>query len=120
MEGITYHRFSAFKAVEEVVGGVQSIRVSGGFVKSPTWLQLMADIYGRELLIPEVIENTAWGAACMALLSLRLLKRPEDIRSMVSVREVVHPNPDNTRKYQQFFARYQELCEKIASGGAAD
>ncbi len=111
IEGVDYNRFSALRAVEEVVGGIDSVRVSGGFVASRTWLQITADVFGRELLVPEILENTAWGAAFMAMLALGLVKRLEDVKSMVTLREVVHPDLDAHERYQRLFARYNRLCQ---------
>lgn len=111
IEGVDYNRFSALRAVEEVVGGIDSVRVSGGFVASRTWLQITADVFGRELLVPEILENTAWGAAFMAMLALGLVKRLEDVKSMVTLREVVYPDLDAHERYQRLFARYNRLCQ---------
>lgn len=113
MEGVDYNRFSALKAVEEVVGGIDSIRVSGGFVNSRSWLQITADVYGRELLVPAVPQNTAWGAAFMAMLALGLVERLEDVKPMVTIREVVRPDPGAHDRYQKLFAKYERLCQKL-------
>jgi gluconokinase len=113
MEGVIYNRFDAFKAVEEVVGGINSIRVSGGFVRSPVWTQIMADIYGKELLIPSFIETSSFGAAFMAMLALGLAKRLEDVRSMVAIQEVIRPDPNAHRIYQELFNEYKRLYYKL-------
>ncbi len=113
MEGVTYDRFSAFKAVEEVVGGINSLRISGGFVHSPTWTQIMADIYGRELLIPSVIETSAFGAAFVAMLAIGLAERLEDVQSMVTIQKVIYPHPDAHQIYEEVFAKYQRLYSKV-------
>lgn len=113
MEGVTYQRYGAFRAVEEVIGGIDSIRVSGGFVSSPTWVQITADVYGRELLVPEVPQNTAWGAAAMVMLALGLIGRLEDVRSMVRIRQVIRPNSVAHDRYREIYEKYERLYRKI-------
>ena len=59
MEGVAYRMYSVLLALEEVTGEIEELRGSGGFLRSPLWIQIMADVCGRELVVPQVIETTS-------------------------------------------------------------
>ncbi len=113
MEGVVYSFLSVFKAVEEVSGGIESVRVSGGFVNSPTWMQITADVYGRELIVPAVTEATALGAMFMVMLALGLAKRMEDVHGMLPDQQLVHPDPRVHDTYRELFSKYNTLYDKL-------
>ena len=113
MEGVVYSFFSVFKAVEEASGGIESVRVSGGFVRSTTWMQITADVYGRELVVPSVAETTAFGAMFMVMLALGLAKRMEDVQGMLTNQELVRPDPRAHDTYRELFSKYNRLYEKL-------
>jgi xylulokinase len=71
MEGATYtlkHGFDAFTAA-----GIHfdAIVLTGGGAKSAAWRQMVADIFGLPVVVPEQTEGAAFGAALQALWSLR-------------------------------------------------
>lgn len=113
MEGVVYSFFSMFKAVEEVSGGIESVRVSGGFVDSPTWMQITADVYGRELIVPAVREATSLGAMFMVMLALGLAGRMEDVQGLLPDQKLVRPDPKTHEAYREVFSRYNTLYEKL-------
>jgi len=113
MEGVVYSFFSVFKAVEEASAGIESVRVSGGFVNSPTWMQITADVYGRELIVPSVAETTAFGAMFMVMLALGLTKRMEDVQSMLPDQKLVRPDSRAHETYRELFLKYNRLYEKL-------
>lgn len=115
MEGITLSRFAAFRAVEAVCEGIEAVRVSGGFVRSPHWLQMTADVYGRNLLLPEVPENTAWGAAALLLLAHGAVARLEDLEAAARIRRKVSPDPERVRIYRDLFTRFDRLAQTLAA-----
>jgi gluconokinase len=52
MEGVAYRMHSVLTALEEVTGEIGELRGSGGFLRSPLWIQIVADVCGRELVVP--------------------------------------------------------------------
>lgn len=113
MEGVVFNFFSVFKAVESVAGNIDAVYVSGGFVHSPIWMQITADVYGRQLIVPSLTETTAFGAMFMAMLSLGLAERMDDVRTLLRHKETVHPNPQDHSAYQGFFEKYMSLYQTI-------
>jgi gluconokinase len=63
MEGILYNLKSVLSIVESLCGPASRIKASGGFARSSLWRSMMADVLGREVLIPDCIESSCLGAA---------------------------------------------------------
>jgi len=109
IEGITYAMYSVFIALEELTGQSQEIRATGGFARSHTWLQIMSDLFGRELTVPEVVEGSAFGAAIMAMVALGYLPSVQSAKEMVTIGETLQPNMGNNEKYLKLFALYERI-----------
>ena len=115
IEGLIYERFLAFQAVEQVVNGITSIRLSGSLSRSTVLAQIMADVYGRELLIPVISETSAFGAAIVAAMAIGLIDRPENFDSVRRVKQIIRPWLNNHKIYESLIQRYQTLINLFAS-----
>lgn len=60
MEGICFSLNCVLSALKDF-GQVKDIRVSGSFTKSPLWLQIMADIFGEHITLPQNSEEQLLG-----------------------------------------------------------
>ena len=114
MEGVSYNRLSVLESVESTAGKISSLRVSGGFVHSPTWLQITADVYGRDLLVPSSAEEaTSLGAAFLSMLEVGELNQLDDARTKVAIRDVIKPRPESHALYKKMYALYQAVYKKL-------
>jgi glycerol kinase len=67
LEAIAYQTLDAVRAMEEVSGEpLAELRADGGAVKNGWLMQFQADLLGTPLVVPEVAETTALGAAYLA------------------------------------------------------
>jgi glycerol kinase len=67
LEAIAYQSFDAVEAMEEASGErLEELRVDGGAVANSWLMQFQADLLGRPVVVPEVAETTALGAAYLA------------------------------------------------------
>jgi sugar (pentulose or hexulose) kinase len=66
MEGVCFELRTVFDTFAESYPTVVRIRVLGGAAKSPTWTQMMADVLGQEIEVPEVVHSACIGAAILA------------------------------------------------------
>ncbi|MBW2967134.1 hypothetical protein KY362_01470 [Candidatus Woesearchaeota archaeon] len=67
MEGIMFNLYACYQQITEDVGTPDRIFASGGYIKSDVWLQMQADIFNETILVPDVKEAAARGAAATAL-----------------------------------------------------
>jgi gluconokinase len=112
LEGIAF-RFRTLKDVLTDVGvDVREILASGGFTKSPLWLQVMCDALDRELRIPTWGETSALGAALWALLS----ERGEDLEKagdFVELGDSCRPNAESAEIYNRIYPVFEGLYRSL-------
>jgi glycerol kinase len=67
LEAIAYQTVDAVQAMEKASGErLEELRADGGAVQNRWLMQFQADVLGRPVLVPEVAETTALGAAYLA------------------------------------------------------
>lgn len=65
LEGIMYNLKEVLSILEEIGGQTRAIKASGGFLASPEWAQLAADILGYPLTISDSPESSSLGAVLL-------------------------------------------------------
>jgi len=87
---------------------VTELRVTGGQAKSPLWNQIRADITGRTILIPEVMDSELLGDAIVALYALgRFPSLEAAAESLVRIRRTYRPQPELKEAYEGLFRLYR-------------
>jgi gluconokinase len=82
------------------------VRVTGGFTRSRFWMQLLADVLGRELRVPSVQEASALGAAALAMVGVGALASPADAGRFVTVGAPIEPDTRMGETYARTFDLY--------------
>ncbi|WP_028401142.1 gluconokinase [Ectobacillus panaciterrae] len=109
MEGVCMSVYAVALAIRDLTGPIQEIRVSGGFAKSPFWRQMLSDMTGKELLVPESHEASALGAAAVALYAIGEIDSLERIKDWIEIKHHHVPNKENTSVYLELFYMYERL-----------
>ncbi|WP_020528515.1 gluconokinase [Flexithrix dorotheae] len=113
MEGVIFGIYDIGRALEEVSGDIKRIYAGGGFAKSEEWVQMLADVFGKEVLITDSHENSAMGAAIISLKSIGLVGELEDIKDFTNIKKVFKPNFTNHHIYQKNFSLFQKLYQSL-------
>ena len=99
----------------EVMGreGIRPSRILtvGGGTKNTAWLQIVADIAGVELAIPEIQMGASYGDAFLAAVGIGAYRSAAEIGQWVRYREPVVPRREYHDRYRAGFKRYRELYE---------
>ncbi len=66
LEGVTYGLRDSLELMRDLGLSVQQVRASGGGARSPLWRQILADVFGTEIVTVNVTEGAAYGAALLA------------------------------------------------------
>lgn len=112
IEGISLALYSVGKALEDASGNIDKIYASGGFVHSTIWLQLMADVFNKEIARLNTEDASSIGAALMAM---KAILNTEDYPALNSVepRLVITPDTKKHQRYQLIFPLFTRLYEKL-------
>lgn len=112
MEGVTFAIKSSVDTLKSLGCGDETIIASGGAAKSSEWLQMQADIYGRELHLTKTVEQTVTGAAIVAGVGCGLFRDIEQgCKQMVKMSDrVIEPDLKRHEIYTEF---YHDVFMKI-------
>nr|WP_294945477.1 gluconokinase [uncultured Mucilaginibacter sp.] len=113
LEGICFALYHVLNAVEESSGEqVKEIVVSGGFISSQVWVQVLADITGKKLRLLQGGDSSAMGAIYLAMESLGIdVQGILDRESEISA--VVEPDTANHQIYSRIFLVYKKLYNDL-------
>lgn len=93
---------------------LKSIALCGGGAKSDVWCQMLSDINGQELYVPEGTEFGAKGVAMFAGVAAGLFSDINDaVAKTLNVNRRFSPNLDNTKKYDGIFKVYRKLRDDV-------
>jgi gluconokinase len=113
MEGVAFALYGIMQSLEETIAPVNNIYVSGGFIRSSEWVQLMSDVFGRKLSVTHGSDASAAGAAIIALRALGRIKNIEDAQSFFSVKESFEPDMEKHEVYMKNYKVYAGLYDKL-------
>jgi gluconokinase len=114
IEGIGFRFKSLMEVLLEIGLDVKQIVASGGFTQSELWLQVMADVLGRDLNVPAWGETSALAAAFWAALAVGRAGSMEDIRTWVQHGRTCRPVSENTAVYERLYPLYTTLYQAVA------
>jgi gluconokinase len=115
LEGISFNLYQISLALERLAGQSEKIYVNGGLARSPFWLQMMADIFGKPVYVPESHHSAAWGAAWVLLVAIGEAETFEDIKENIPMQGVIEPNESNHLLYQEVYAKYSRLVKDFSA-----
>ena len=110
LEGVTFEMRLNLEHLERAEIVVEHLRAIGGGAKSPTWLQLKADIFNRPVSALSVSEAACLGAALLAGAAVgEYSSLDEAVSSTIRVTKTYEPNPQMAARYAERYRIYRQL-----------
>lgn len=113
MEGVIFGIYSVGKVLEEITGPIRVIHASGGFAHSALWLQLLADVFNKQVLVCENIEGSARGAYVVVLKALNKISDFKAIGTQGTAAASFEPDATRHQVYLTNFERFERLYDKV-------
>jgi len=113
LEGITMCMAHIFELLEKSPAGVKEVRASGGFARSDKWVQLLSDMTGKPVRLPKVKENSAMGAALLAMKATGAIKSLRGSSDLVEVGKTFEPDFKKTRFYKERLEMFKRLYKDL-------
>ncbi len=111
LEAIAYRFASIADALERVAPGARIVATGNALRSSPAWIQIIADVLGRQVTLGSAAEASTRGAALLALEAVGKIAVIEDVS--VSVAEVFEPDMARHARYREGLARQEELYARL-------
>lgn len=109
MESVCYRMNSILLALQELTGPAQEIRVSGSFIRSDLWLQILADVFTQDVNVPNVNEGAAFGAAVLGFVSAGILSDISATADFVTVEKSYKPRASQAETYKELYNIYDRI-----------
>lgn len=114
LEGLSYELRDNIETIEGHGVPVTELRAIGGGAKSRFWLQLKADISGKKVVVPNVTEAVALGAAMLAGVGAKTYKNAEEaVERIYRERETFVPELQTKKIYDRNFSVYKKLYPRL-------
>ncbi len=113
MEAIAYRFALIARALDPIASGARIIASGNALHSSPTWLQILADVLGREVSLSETAEASLRGAALLALESMGKIPDISFQPEMVPVLLIAEPDLARHAIYQAGLERQQRMYERV-------
>lgn len=110
MEGVAFSMRDGLEVMRGLGTPDDDMRAVGGGARSPLWLALQADVYGRTVRRTEVDEGPAYGAALLAGVAAGAFADVAEASEQVRLRgEVTEPDGARAARYDELYAVYRSL-----------
>lgn len=106
LEGICYALNEVLIALESPTAEILQLQVSGGFVHAKIWMEILADITGKEVVLVQTEDASAIGAAYLAVKTIGLTA---DYPRPAGEAQCIQPNPKHHEIYRELFSIYRQL-----------
>ena len=122
LEGIAFEQLFALESVENAVNSrVTELIAIGGGATSALWCRILADVTGKNVLIPRTGEASALGAAIAAAVGAGWYSTFRGAAArMTSIEKTIRPDRKNQRKYSSLFRVYKLIYPNIRRTGIED
>lgn len=113
LEGVLFNLYQCYLPLVAINGIPNEIRLSGGILNCRYWLQMFADIFGRQIQISEQQHASLLGGAKLVANALG-----EGINGEIwNVKRIISPNIDKQLFYKERFCKYLECYSKAGVRG---
>lgn len=111
IEGVCYALNDVLKTID-VNNKISQLNVSGGFVVSKMWMQILADVTGKRVCLVQANDASATGAAYLGLKTMKFIKDYNDIIQNDQF-AILDPDLFNHNLYNSYFKIYQRLYKSL-------
>ncbi|CAG0930323.1 xylulokinase [Thermoflexales bacterium] len=110
LEGVSFGLRDSLELIKGLGVPITQVRASGGGARSAVWRQIQADVFGTELVLVNVTEGAAYGAALLAGVGGGAYRSvAEAVNATVKVTERTTPLAANVETYAKVYPAYRGL-----------
>jgi gluconokinase len=113
LEGVMYRIESVASALQEMTGKPSEIRASGGFARSSFWCQMLADVTGTPVNIPDSVESSGIGAALLGLYAMGEIEDFTEADNWIRIQTSHQPDHANHQVYGQLTSIYRNVYDHL-------
>ena len=109
LEGVNYALYNVFCELTKHHDPIKTIYASGGFVQSAPWVQMVADIFNKELVVNDQADASAIGAAMLGGFATGLRENLNDQAAFSGPGKTFYPKGEKHKMYMRNFSIFRSL-----------
>ncbi|MCD6513843.1 MAG: hypothetical protein J7L07_02860 [Candidatus Odinarchaeota archaeon] len=114
LEGIAFSLYQLISIFEGKGIPVKEAILSGNGARSIIWPQIIANVIGKTVKIPKVLDTTVLGAAIQAAVASKVFKNVSDAADcMVKIEKNIVPDNSLHEKYKSLYNIFKELYPRV-------
>lgn len=114
MEGVAFATKHNLEILEKELGiQVKEIKIGGGGALSPLWIEIMAQILGKTIVKPRIVETETLGSAFTAGKAVGIFSKYNEVKKMVQIQSEFKPKGEVTNLYDKYFQLYKTLYSHL-------
>lgn len=116
LEGVSFGLRDSFELMKGAgLANISQVRVTGGGARNPLWRQILADVFGAEIVTVNTAEGAAYGAALLAATGAGVFPSVESAcDATIQVTGSTRPGADQV-VYEKLYPLYRGLYPALTS-----
>lgn len=110
LEGICFSLYDSANILEKE-SSIKNVYVSGGFTHSTDWVQLLTDLFGKEVNVSGHGDASSVGAALLGMRAMKVISSWKEAEKFVPVTKTYKPHKNNTKIYRRNFEVFSKMYE---------
>ncbi len=115
VEGISFSLLQILEEIEKINIAIDKIYVNGIITQSEWWMQLLADMFGKTILLSDSTDASAMGAAFMGMYATGIIKNLSEVKSFLKTIKKFEANDGVHQLYKQQYKVYKSLYPALQS-----
>jgi xylulokinase len=114
LEGVAYSLRDSIELFRDLGIPIQQVRATGGGARSLMWRQVLADVFGTELVTVNITNSSAYGAALLAGVGSGVYATvSEACATTVKIVDRIEPIAENQGVYNEYYPVYRSLYRSL-------
>ena len=114
LEGVAMNLRSGLEAFEEMGARIETVDAIGGGAASDTWLQVLADVWGKEVRRRSLVdEANALGAAVVGGVGVGVFAGFEVARGFSALGAAFRPDAERHERYRARYAQFLDAYRRL-------
>ena len=114
LEGVAFAIRDCFEVARSLGIPIRKSMICGGGARSRLWQTIFANVLNIDLELPQTEEGPGCGGAMLAMVCCGAYESVEACaNALVSVREVVHPDPAVAARYEAKYRKFREIYPAV-------
>ena len=115
LESVCYQSLDLLTAMQsDGLNLIDGLRVDGGMANNKTCMQILSDVLQHAVLVPQLVETSAWGAASLAGLGAGVYKSLSEISSLWDLAQSFAPKWDEAAR-AKYYSGWQDAVARALS-----